>query len=59
MVIKKIEEVTLFLDNEEEARVRYDEIQALNDCIEKKLYKDYSEEFGKCVYKITYKRITC
>lgn len=57
MLIKKVEEVVLFFDNEEEALINYEEIEALNNCIERKIYKDYSEEFKKWVYKINYKRI--
>ena len=55
MLIKRVEEVTLTFDDDKEALVWYKDIKGSECCVDSKIYKDYSVEFKKWVYKIDYK----
>ena len=57
MLIKKIKEERLIFDNEKEALDRYEEIDNSTDCVENRISKNFSFEFDKWVYTITYKTI--
>lgn len=57
MLIKKIKEERLIFDNEKEALDRYEEIYNSTDCVENRISKNFSFEFDKWVYTITYKTI--
>ena len=57
MLIKKIKEESLIFDNEKEALDRYEEIDNSTDCVENRISKNFSFEFDKWVYTITYKTI--
>ena len=57
MLIKKIKEESLIFDNEKEALDRYEEIDNSTDCVENRISKNFSFEFDKWVYTITYTTI--
>ena len=57
MLIKKIKEERFIFDNEKEALDRYEEIDNSTDCVENRISKNFSFEFDKWVYTITYKTI--
>ena len=57
MLIKKTKEERLIFDNEKEALDRYEEIDNSTDCVENRISKNFSFEFDKWVYTITYKTI--
>lgn len=56
MLLKKIEDVVLIFDNEDEAITRFKEIKSLKNCTDQKLCKDFSFEFNMWTYVISYKR---
>lgn len=56
MLLKKIEDVVLIFDNEDEAITRFEEIKSLKNCTDQKLCKDFKLEFNMWTYVISYKR---